>query len=102
MTLYGLLLRSLTELEEMHATGPGSGGLRHGRGASGHLRGYERSKEPAGMSGKDYHIGDKWMSMEEAILYLKAKLKEVVPEKELEHMDIEEMMHKAKELSLKL
>ena len=101
MTLYGLLLQNLTDLNEMHAvSGPGS--LRHGRGASGQLRGFEKSKPPAGMSNKDWHIGDKWMSYEEAQLYLKDKLKQSVPEKELDHMDIEEMMHKAKELALKL
>ncbi len=81
-TLYGLLLNQLTEKRTEES------------GISG--------KAPGGMSGKDWHIGDKWMTEEQAILYLKEKLKNSVSEKELEHMEIEEMIHKAKELALKL
>jgi hypothetical protein len=43
------------------------------------------------------------MTYEQALLYLREKLKHEVPEKELEHMDVEEMIHKiTKELNLKL
>ncbi len=97
MTLYGLLLDHLVE---MQTEGPGK--LRHGRGAAGQLRGYEKSKPPMGVSSKDWHIGDKWMSEEEAQVYLRGKLKNAVPEKELDHMDVEEMIYRAKEMALKI
>jgi hypothetical protein len=90
MTLYSILLNQLhqqeQELTEKHTEEGGVSG-----------------KAPSGMSDKDWHIGDKWMTYEQALLYLREKLKHEVPEKELEHMDVEEMIHKiTKELNLKL
>lgn len=88
MTLYSIILNQLhqQELTEKHTEEGGVSG-----------------KASRGMSDKDWHIGDKWMTHEEALLYLRDKLKHEVSEKELEHMDVEEMIHKAtKELSLKL
>src|SRR5271157_1891028 len=86
------------ELNEMHAEGMG-GKLRHGRGAMGKLRGFEKSKVPMGArSFNCWRIDGQDMSDKEAEGYLSKKLK--AANIDAEDMDTEEMMETARKNKL--